>query len=81
MGQVEYLAKAVAALPCSGQAGQLRQINAQNVDFSGFVISTDPPYYDNVPYADLSDFFYVWLRKGLASTYQWFLENQHRYRG
>ncbi|MDP8218905.1 MAG: hypothetical protein P9M03_09290, partial [Candidatus Theseobacter exili] len=26
------------------------------------VISTDPPYYDNVPYADLSDFFYVWLR-------------------
>ncbi|MDG6719288.1 hypothetical protein QCE92_14045, partial [Staphylococcus aureus] len=27
------------------------------------VISTDPPYYDNVPYADISDFFYVWLRK------------------
>ncbi len=29
------------------------------------VVSTDPPYYDNVPYADLSDFFYVWLRKSL----------------
>ena len=69
MGQVEYLAKAVAALPCSDQAGHLRQINAQNVDFSGFVISTDPPYYDNVPYADLSDFFYVWLRKGLVGVY------------
>jgi putative DNA methylase len=29
------------------------------------IISTDPPYYDNVPYADLSDFFYVWLRRSL----------------
>jgi putative DNA methylase len=34
----------------------------------GFVISTDPPYYDNVPYADLSDFFYVWLRHSLQSV-------------
>jgi putative DNA methylase len=34
-----------------------------------FLISTDPPYYDNVAYADLSDFFYFWLRKNLAATY------------
>ena len=33
------------------------------------VVSTDPPYYDNVPYADLSDFFYVWLRKSLQDTH------------
>ncbi len=33
------------------------------------LISTDPPYYDNVPYADLSDFFYVWLRRSLGKTY------------
>lgn len=33
------------------------------------VVSTDPPYYDNVPYADLSDFFYVWLRRGLNSVF------------
>ncbi len=33
------------------------------------VISTDPPYYDNVPYADLSDFFYVWLRLANAASY------------
>jgi len=33
------------------------------------VISTDPPYYDNIGYADLSDFFYVWLRKGIGSSY------------
>ena len=32
-------------------------------------ISTDPPYYDNIGYADLSDFFYVWLRRTLQSTY------------
>jgi len=33
------------------------------------VISTDPPYYDNVPYADLSDFFYVWLRRSLKPVF------------
>jgi adenine-specific DNA methylase len=32
------------------------------------LIATDPPYYDAVPYADLSDYFYVWLRRGLADT-------------
>ena len=36
-----------------------------NGNSSGRVISTDPPYYDNIGYADLSDFFYVWLRKNL----------------
>jgi putative DNA methylase len=33
------------------------------------VVSTDPPYYDNIGYADLSDFFYVWLRRSLGSMY------------
>jgi putative DNA methylase len=33
------------------------------------VVSTDPPYYDNIGYADLSDFFYVWLRRALRSIY------------
>ena len=33
------------------------------------VISTDPPYYDNIGYADLSDFFYVWLRRSLRSVF------------
>jgi len=33
------------------------------------MFSTDPPYYDNVPYADLSDFFYVWLRRSLQKFY------------
>jgi putative DNA methylase len=33
------------------------------------VVSTDPPYYDNIGYADLSDFFYVWLRRSLKSVF------------
>jgi putative DNA methylase len=33
------------------------------------VYATDPPYYDNVPYADLSDFFYIWLRRSLSGIY------------
>ncbi len=33
------------------------------------VVSTDPPYYDNIGYADLADFFYVWLRRSLRSVY------------
>jgi len=35
----------------------------------GYVLSTDPPYYDNISYADLSDYFYVWLRRSLRSSY------------
>ncbi len=36
---------------------------------SGKLVSTDPPYYDNIAYADLSDFFYVWLRRSLRPIY------------
>ena len=46
------------------------QLDAQNQKItSGKVVSTDPPYYDNIGYADLSDFFYVWLRRNLRSVY------------
>ena len=34
-----------------------------------FVIATDPPYYDNIGYAELSDFFYVWLRRSLKDVW------------
>ena len=36
---------------------------------SNKVVSTDPPYYDNIPYAALSDFFYIWIRKSLRSSF------------
>src|SRR5208337_5640437 len=50
--------------------GAAEQADAQNQRFSSMkVISTDPPYYDNVGYADLSDFFYVWLRRSLRQVF------------
>ncbi|GAA5117453.1 hypothetical protein GCM10025762_33010 [Haloechinothrix salitolerans] len=46
------------------------QASATQVEFSaGSLISTDPPYYDNVGYSDLSDFFYVWLRRSLRDVH------------
>ena len=50
--------------------GYAVQVEAQNQTVSkNKVISTDPPYYDNIGYADLSDFFYIWLRRSLKSVY------------
>lgn len=51
-----------------GVPGTARQVSADQADFSGAVVSTDPPYYDNIGYSDLSDFFYVWLRKALRDV-------------
>lgn len=41
----------------------------ENNHIKHVLISTDPPYYDNISYADLSDFFYIWLRQSLAKVY------------
>lgn len=54
----------------AGGAGNACQRDAASQDLSmGKVVSTDPPYYDNIGYADLSDFFYVWLRRALRDTF------------
>lgn len=61
--------KALLQFPCVGQ-GESSQFDAQSdCGLRNIMISTDPPYYDNIGYADLSDFFYVWLRRGLRATY------------
>jgi putative DNA methylase len=50
--------------------GIAKQVDASTQDISkDKIISTDPPYYDNIEYADLSDFFYVWLRHSLKSVF------------
>ena len=50
--------------------GHALQSEAQAQEISsGKVVSTDPPYYDNIGYADLSDFFYVWARRSLRTTF------------
>lgn len=60
---------AIEYLP-SQKAGKAYQQDAASQTISaGKVISTDPPYYDNIGYADLSDFFYVWMRRSLRSIY------------
>ncbi|MDZ7685281.1 MAG: hypothetical protein U5O39_10040 [Gammaproteobacteria bacterium] len=54
----------------SGFTGFALQADARSQSIShGEVISTDPPYYDNIGYADLSDFFYVWMRRSLRYIY------------
>lgn len=49
--------------------GSVGQISAEDIHFEFSVISTDPPYYDNIGYSDLSDFFYVWLRRSLRGIH------------
>lgn len=58
----------IAKLP-SGGKGHAKQEDAATGDYSGALISTDPPYYDNIGYSDLSDFFYVWLRRTLRTIH------------
>jgi putative DNA methylase len=67
---VEQAAKAVSTVPAAGN-GRAFQADAAEPHrpTKPWIVSTDPPYYDNVPYADLSDFFYVWLRKSLGTVY------------
>ena len=73
-GSLTKISDAVArVLPTSFPAcagGTAIQADAQSQTVSHVkVISTDPPYYDNIGYADLSDFFYVWLRKSLKPVF------------
>jgi putative DNA methylase len=50
-------------------AGAASQSDAQNATVGDRIVSTDPPYYNNIGYADLSDFFYVWLRRALRPVF------------
>ncbi len=66
---VQGIARSMTGLPCIG-SGIVEQANAQAQFITkNKVVSTDPPYYDNIGYADLSDFFYVWLRRALRAIY------------
>jgi len=54
----------------ANQMGQVQQADAQGQGLSaGKIVSTDPPYYDNIGYADLSDFFYIWFRRSLSKVF------------
>ena len=65
----EYVADCVEQLMPSTQ-GFASQADAQTQNISRLkYVSTDPPYYDNIGYADLSDFFYVWMRRSLRDVF------------
>ncbi|MBL9159973.1 MAG: DUF1156 domain-containing protein [Verrucomicrobiales bacterium] len=74
VGSIETVLKTLSTplsyFPESPSNGRAVQSDAQNQQVSvNKLVSTDPPYYDNIAYADLSDFFYVWLRRSLRSIY------------
>ena len=71
VGQVGYLANVVAASPSTtSQVAVIQQDAAGNTDLiNDAIVATDPPYYDNIGYADLSDFFYVWQRRTLREVW------------
>jgi putative DNA methylase len=69
MAMVEWIWKVLENAPVI-ERGRALQADAQNQTVSpDKVVSFDPPYYDNIGYADLSDFFYVWLRRSLRPIF------------
>lgn len=70
LGAIEWICRCLDnTIPAIG-IGQAIQKNAMDLTFdSSAIICTDPPYYDNISYADLSDYFYVWIRRSLDGLY------------
>ena len=67
LGQVNWVAEAIQNVPAHPQC-EAHQADAATRDYTNVVVSTDPPYYDNIGYSDLSDYFYVWLRRMLKDV-------------
>ncbi|WP_270528575.1 DUF1156 domain-containing protein [Mitsuokella jalaludinii] len=64
-----WVEKCVENLPATG-SGTVQQTDAQSDNgLRHIMVSTDPPYYDNISYAEVSDYFYIWLRQSLRMTY------------
>jgi putative DNA methylase len=64
-----WVVKAIERLPARGSATVVQRDAAAGAREKAVVVSTDPPYYDNIGYADLSDYFYVWLRRSLKHIF------------
>lgn len=68
IASVNWVSQAIETTPAISRGKVVQQDATQFTDNSP-LISTDPPYYDNIGYADLSDFFYVWLRRSLVEIF------------
>ncbi|GHU66459.1 hypothetical protein FACS1894184_04500 [Clostridia bacterium] len=67
---LDKICKVIQFLPAKEVNGIVMQADAQTDNgLRDIVISTDPPYYDNIGYADLSDYFYIWLRKSVSGSF------------
>ncbi len=66
---LEWVTECIPVFPVK-QQGIVKQISAtDDCGLANIMVSTDPPYYDNIGYADLSDYFYIWMRKVLRPIY------------
>lgn len=64
------MVKGFEAIGAGVQQASVTQADAQSLTYNaGTVVSTDPPYYDNIAYADLSDFFFCWMKPSLKEVY------------
>lgn len=64
-----FICDCIKKLPQIGKGFAIQQNATFSYLSTDRIISTDPPYYDNIGYADLSDFFYLWLRRSLRSVF------------
>lgn len=70
VASINIIAEALDGCSLNGDPGEVKQHDAVSLKTNSLAIfCTDPPYYDNIAYADLSDFFYVWLRHSLKSVF------------
>ena len=68
-GNLRWIGKVLSAGPQIATPGYVKQEDANEINNTACAMSTDPPYYDNIGYADLSDYFYLWMRRNLQEVY------------
>lgn len=68
-GAISNIASCIDSLPALCGTTVLQHNAQSECGLRNIMVSTDPPYYDNIGYADLSDFFYVWMRQSLQNVY------------
>ncbi|MFC1697103.1 DUF1156 domain-containing protein [Nanoarchaeota archaeon] len=71
LNHIKWVASFLESYPGHVFAGTVKQLDATATitEHKNLICSTDPPYYDNIGYANLSDFFYIWMRKSLKKVY------------
>ena len=69
IGAVNWVIDAMRNLPAETNGQACQQAAQVDCKLRDYLISTDPPYYDNIGYADLSDYFYIWMRNSIKEIY------------